>query len=141
MRWIDFQPPTYALEDERSAQIVAGNLNATAPPATLPVTGYVAQLTNLGIDGTGVVIAINDTGVDTNTTAAVQADLAGRIAFGAATPGIGDTDGHGTTQNQPCDRVRIARRTGERPTGCQRGIGGRTRRSGSHPDASAFDCR
>jgi hypothetical protein len=38
VRWIDSsRPPTH--EDERSAQIVAGNLNATTPPATLPVTG------------------------------------------------------------------------------------------------------
>lgn len=96
VRWIDAQPPTYEPEDERSAQIVAGNLNATAAPATLPVVGYAAQLTTLGIDGAGVVIAINDTGVDTNTTGAAQGDLAGRIAFGAATPGLGDTNGHGT---------------------------------------------
>ncbi len=96
VRWIDFQPSTYEPEDERSAQIVAGNLNATAPPNTLPVTGYAAQLTTLGIDGTGVVIAINDTGVDTNTIGAVQGDLAGRIAFAPAAPGLGDTDGHGT---------------------------------------------
>lgn len=96
VRWIDHQPATYEPEDERSAQIVAGNLNAVAPPATLPVTGYAAQLTNLGIDGTGVIITINDTGVDTNTTAAAQADLAGRIAFAPAAAGNGDTDGHGT---------------------------------------------
>ena len=96
VRWIDVQPPTYEPEDERSAQIVAGNLNATAPPATLPVTGYAAQLTALGVDGAGVVIAINDTGVDTNTTGAAQGDLAGRIAFVPAAPGLGDTNGHGT---------------------------------------------
>ena len=96
VRWLDVQPPSYEPEDERSVQIVAGNLNATAAPATLPVVGYAAQLTTLGIDGAGVVIAINDTGVDTNTTGAAQADLAGRIAFAPAAPGLGDTNGHGT---------------------------------------------
>lgn len=96
VRWIDFQPPDYQLEDERSAQIVAGNLDATAPPNTLPVTGYAGALTTLGFNGAGVTVAINDTGVDTNTAATPHADLAGRFAFGPAGPGAGDTDGHGT---------------------------------------------
>jgi Mg-chelatase subunit ChlD len=96
VRWIDFQPPDYQLEDERSAQIVAGNLDAAAPPATLPVTGYAGALTTLGFNGNGVTVAINDSGVDTNTAATPHADLAGRFAFGPAGPGAGDTNGHGT---------------------------------------------
>ena len=96
VRWIDFQTPEYQLEDERSAQIVAGNLDATAPPNTLPVPGYAGALTTLGFNGTGVTVAINDTGVDTNTAATAHADLAGRFAFGPAAPGSGDTHGHGT---------------------------------------------
>ncbi|RMB61618.1 S8 family serine peptidase [Tessaracoccus antarcticus] len=99
VRWIDaVHAPV--LEDERSAQIVMEDLNATPAPNTLPNTGYAAQLTALGIDGAGVTIAVCDTGIDTNDPATVHADVAGRLAFvvtstGAALAGA-DTDGHGT---------------------------------------------
>lgn len=96
VRWIDHQPAVYAVEDERSAQIVAGNLDQAAPPDTAPKTGYRQFLKSLGGGGDGVVIAICDTGVDTNTTVPLHPDLTGRIAFAPATPGAGDTDGHGT---------------------------------------------
>src|SRR5215212_9523144 len=96
VRWIDFQPPEYKLEDERSAQIVAGNLDAAAAPNTLPVRGYAGALTDMGFDGSGVIVAINDSGVDTNTSATQHPDLAGRFAFGPPGPGLGDTSGHGT---------------------------------------------
>jgi subtilisin family serine protease/Mg-chelatase subunit ChlD len=99
VRWIDaVHAPE--LEDERSSQIVMEDLDAAAPPNTLPNTGYSANLTALGVDGTGVTIAVCDTGIDTNDPTTVHADLAGRLAFivdsgGAAVVGA-DTDGHGT---------------------------------------------
>ncbi|UZN02777.1 S8 family serine peptidase [Cellulomonas sp. S1-8] len=99
VRWIDaVHAPV--LEDERSSQVVMEDLDATPPPATLPNTGYAANLTALGIDGGGVTIAVCDTGIDTNDPVTVHADLAGRLAFvvdsaGGAVVGA-DTDGHGT---------------------------------------------
>jgi subtilisin family serine protease len=99
VRWIDAVHAPL-LEDERSSQIVMEDLDATAAPNTLPNTGYAANLTALGVDGTGVTIAVCDTGIDTNDPMTVHADLAGRLAFvvdvaGAAVVGA-DTDGHGT---------------------------------------------
>ncbi len=99
VRWID-AVRTPVLEDERSAQIVFEDLNGAAAPNTAPNVGYAANLTALGADGTGVTIAICDTGVDTNDGATVHDDLAGRLAFavnatGRAIAGA-DTDGHGT---------------------------------------------
>jgi Mg-chelatase subunit ChlD len=96
VRWIDYQSPTFAPEDERSSQIVCGNLNNTLPPHTLPVTGYTAALAALGFDGTGVIVAIADSGVDTNTKWTTHPDLEGRYAFGPDVPGVGDDSGHGT---------------------------------------------
>lgn len=99
VRWIDavHEP---VLEDERSSQIVMEDLDAAPAPDTLPNTGYAANLTALGVDGTDVTIAVCDTGIDTNNPTTVHADLAGRLAFvvdsgGAAVVGA-DTDGHGT---------------------------------------------
>ncbi|MBF0687330.1 MAG: S8 family serine peptidase [Cellulomonas sp.] len=99
VRWID-AVHTPVLEDERSSQIVMEDLDATAPPTTLPNTGYGANLAALGVDGSGVTIAVCDTGIDTNDPATVHPDLAGRLGFvvdsaGAAVVGA-DTDGHGT---------------------------------------------
>lgn len=99
VRWID-AVHARVLEDERSSQIVMEDLDAAAAPNTLPNTGYAANLTDLGVDGTGVTIAVCDSGIDTNDAATVHADLAGRLAFavdsaGAAVVGA-DTDGHGT---------------------------------------------
>ncbi|MFP5319996.1 MAG: S8 family serine peptidase [Acidimicrobiia bacterium] len=99
VRWIDavHRP---ALEDERTAQIAYEDLDGAAPPNTAPVTGYAGNLGALAADGSGVTIAICDTGVDTNVAATVHADLAGRLAFavdGTGAPlGGADTDGHGT---------------------------------------------
>ncbi len=99
VRWIDASR-TPLLEDERSSQIVLEDLDGVAAPNTGPVVGYAANLAALGVDGTGVTIAICDTGVDTNDATTMHADLAGRFAFavdatGAAAGGA-DTDGHGT---------------------------------------------
>lgn len=99
VRWVDavHEP---VLEDERSAQIVLEDLDGVAAPNTGPVVGYAANLVALGVDGTGVTIAICDTGIDTNNVATMHADLNGRVAFlvdAAGNPVAGaDTDGHGT---------------------------------------------
>lgn len=99
VRWIDAVHAPL-LEDERSAQIVFEDV-AGAAPATAPNTGYAANLTALGADGTGVTIAVCDTGVDTNDGATIHDDLAGRFAFSVngsdgSARAAADTDGHGT---------------------------------------------
>ncbi len=99
VRWVDAVRAPVP-EDERSAQITFEDLDGAAPPTTAPNVGYAANLGTIGADGTGVTIAICDTGVDTNNPATVHADLAGRLAFAVTGPGGalvgGDTDGHGT---------------------------------------------
>lgn len=99
VRWID-AVHTPLPEDERSAQIVFEDLDAAAAPNTAPNVGYAANLTALGADGSGVTVAIFDTGVSTNDPPTVHDDLAGRLAFAVTgtggTPSGGDTDGHGT---------------------------------------------
>ncbi|MCA9692288.1 MAG: S8 family serine peptidase [Myxococcales bacterium] len=86
---------------ERETQIVAENLTSGPPANAAPVPGYAAFLTNLGANGSGVRIAICDSGVDTgasmNTTGHV--DLRGRqAAFVDYTGGVTTADpvGHGT---------------------------------------------
>jgi len=86
--------------DERSAQIISGDLNGAAPPNTAPNAGYLARLAELGLTGgAGVTIAICDSGIDTNINATLHPDLAGRMAFFVDKTSGGvptDTDGHGT---------------------------------------------
>lgn len=100
VRWLEYQPPmtTYG---ERETQIVAENLDGAAAPTTAPVTGYQGWLTGVGLSGTGVTVAICDTGVDANANnnANGHTDLRGRqTAFVDYTAGsvATDTDGHGT---------------------------------------------
>lgn len=99
VRWVD-AVHTPLPEDERSAQIVFEDLDGAAAPNTAPNLGYAANLTALGADGSGVTIAIRDTGVSTNDPATVHDDLAGRLAFAVTgtggAPAGEDTDGHGT---------------------------------------------
>ncbi|HVL32764.1 MAG TPA: S8 family serine peptidase [Actinomycetota bacterium] len=84
-------PATEGVElyDETSSQIVGGNVSAgTVAP------GYRAFLDARGVDGTGVTIAIADSGIDDN-----HPDLAGRVAARTdftALPDLKDSDGHGT---------------------------------------------
>lgn len=103
VRWVE-AVPRKELDGERESQIVAENLDAAAPPATAPVPGYQSWLSQVGVDGTDVVIAIIDSGVDANAnnnnaTAVAHVDLRGRqVAFVDYSAGAGATDtvGHGT---------------------------------------------
>ncbi|MCH9648711.1 MAG: S8 family serine peptidase [Deltaproteobacteria bacterium] len=94
--WFGVRGPGPQLEDEMTSQIVAGN-----HPGGVPVTGYLPHLASLGVDGTGVIWAIGDTGVDYD-----HPDLGPRIVGGfssgscdpAGQPGsdCGGARGHGT---------------------------------------------
>jgi subtilase family protein len=86
----EWNPPQ--VEDERAAQIIAGNTTLGTP-----ATGYHAWLAALGADGSGVTVAVADTGVDTGVAATIQEDFRNRIAFATAIcPNSRDQDGHGT---------------------------------------------
>ncbi len=81
------------VEDERAAQIIAGNYAFGG----LPLTGYYPFLASLGADGTGVTVAVADTGVDTGVAATIHEDFRNRIAFATAIcANSRDQDGHGT---------------------------------------------
>ncbi len=75
--WLGTRRPRPIPDDEMSDQIVAGN-----HPGGVPVPGYLAHLATLGVDGTGVVWAISDTGVDWD-----HPDLASHIVGGYTAPG------------------------------------------------------
>ena len=77
------------LLDEGAAQIVAGNIQKGQP-----VPGYRKFLNKLNLDGSGVTIAIADSGIDDN-----HPDLAGRVKTRidyTTIPDLRDSDGHGT---------------------------------------------
>ena len=79
-------------EDERASQIIAGNYTLG-----VPVTGYHAWLAALGADGTGVTVAVADSGFDTGLAGTIHEDLRNRTGFAAAIcPNSRDQDGHGT---------------------------------------------
>ena len=94
--WLGERGPGPQLEDEMASQIVAGN-----HPGGVPVTGYLPHLSTLGVDGTGVIWAIGDTGIDYD-----HPDLGPRIVGGFSSgacdpvgqPGsdCGTSRGHGT---------------------------------------------
>lgn len=97
---IEYAPPK-EYNGERETQILFEFFDATPWPNTLPQPGYGAGLTNLGVDGAGVTVAICDSGVDTgpNMNATGHLDLRGRqAAFVDYTGGAINTDdvGHGT---------------------------------------------
>ncbi|MDX1436156.1 MAG: S8 family serine peptidase, partial [Anaerolineales bacterium] len=91
---LDYVSPVPILDDEMSSQIVAGN-----HPGGVPATGYNAHLANLGYDGSGVIWAVIDTGVDYD-----HPDLGSHIVGGYSFPGACNTNpgedcaggGHGT---------------------------------------------
>lgn len=76
--WLGYESPRPTLDDEMSSQIVAGNYTAG-----VPFVGYSSWLAGLGLDGTGVTIAIVDTGVDYD-----HPDLNTHIIGGYSFPGI-----------------------------------------------------
>ena len=80
------------LEGERGAQISAGNIAAGQP-----LTGYSAWLAGLGADGSGVTVAVADTGLDTGVAATIHEDFQGRVAFATTLCAQNrDRSGHGT---------------------------------------------
>jgi subtilase family protein len=89
--WVEeWSPPQ--VEDERASQIIAGNYSLG-----VPATGYHAWLAALGADGTGVTVAVADTGFDTGIAATIHEDLRNRTAFATAIcANSRDQNGHGT---------------------------------------------
>ena len=92
--WFGFASPEPRLDDEMSSQILAGNY-----VGGVPFVGYFNHLANLGYDGSGVIWAIIDTGVDYD-----HPDLGPHIVGGHSYPGACSTNpgedcsggGHGT---------------------------------------------
>ena len=93
--WLGYQSPEPLIDDEMSSQIVAGN-----HPDGVPEPGYFDHLAALGFDGSSVIWATVDTGVDY-----AHPDLNSRIVGGFTFPGApagsgpGDdcsSGGHGT---------------------------------------------
>ena len=74
---VAYASPQPALDDEISDQIIAGNYTAR-----VPFPGYRAWLDSLSLDGSGVIWASIDTGVDYD-----HPDFAGRIVGGFDFPG------------------------------------------------------
>ncbi|MCB8989110.1 MAG: S8 family serine peptidase, partial [Ardenticatenaceae bacterium] len=75
--WLGYSSSAPVLDDEMSAQIMAGN-----HPGNVPVVGYNNHLADLGFDGTGVIWAVVDTGVDYD-----HPDLGSHIIGGYDFPG------------------------------------------------------
>ncbi len=84
--WLGYQSPHPQLDDEMSAQIVAGNVSA----AGIPEPGYLAFLDGLGLSGAGVVWAITDDGIDLG-----HPEFQGRISGGYNFPGCPTGNGPG----------------------------------------------
>ena len=84
------------LHDERSAQIVAGNLAGSAPSGP----GYEAWLASKGFGAPfGFAIDVTDSGLDRGDTVLVHPDLLGRVGYThdyTADPDATDCGGHGT---------------------------------------------
>jgi len=83
------------IEDERSSQIEAGNYSSGVPSI-----GYSTWLTNNGINGSGITVFDDDTGLDTGNTSTLHQDLRGRVTFkvynGTSAADSGSGMGHGT---------------------------------------------
>jgi hypothetical protein len=86
-RWFPPHP-----EGERAAQITAGNVSGG-----VPLPDYYVWLAQLGVDGSGITVAVADTGLDTGDPATIHPDFFGRVTFATALcADSADTDGHGT---------------------------------------------
>ena len=90
--WLGYESPRPTLDDEMSSQIVAGNYTAGEP-----FVGYQNWLTSVGLDGSGVIWAIIDTGVDYD-----HPDLNTRIVGGYSFPGIPAGCDDGSTPGNDC---------------------------------------
>ncbi len=75
---VNYMSPEPELEDESGAQTLAGNIDGD----NVPVPGYEEWLSDSGVDGSGVIWAISDTGIYYD-----HPDFAGRIAGGFSYPG------------------------------------------------------
>ena len=84
------------LHDERSAQIVAGNLTGNAPSGP----GYDTWLVTKGFGAPfGFAIDVTDSGLDSGSTAVVHPDLLGRVSYAnnyTLDADAKDCGGHGT---------------------------------------------
>ena len=101
VRWLEFASPEPGLDGEPETQIMAENLNGSSGSSQAPVPGYRAWLNSVELSGTGIVIAICDTGVSRNATnnSNGHIDLRGRqVSFIDYSQGFSttDTEGHGT---------------------------------------------
>ncbi len=99
VRWLEYMDPSPFPADERYGQVMAGELSPTTAHGPQPVPGYPARLADLGVDGTGVVVGICDSGVDTADDTTLHEDLRGRRIFSIdKTGGVNPNDvlGHGT---------------------------------------------
>jgi subtilisin-like proprotein convertase family protein len=109
------------LQDERGAQIVAGNLTGNAPSGP----GYQAWLTTKGFGAPfGFAIDVTDSGLDRGDTTLVHPDLLGRVGYThdyTADPDATDCTGHGT--NVTSIAAGLAAAVGQDAQGYKHGLG------------------
>ena len=109
------------LHDERSAQIVAGNLAGSAPSGP----GYEAWLATKGFGAPfGFAIDVTDSGLDRGDTVLVHPDLLGRVGYAhdyTADPDATDCGGHGT--NVTSIAAGLSTAAGQDAAGYRHGLG------------------
>jgi subtilisin-like proprotein convertase family protein len=109
------------LHDERSAQIVAGNLAGNVPSGP----GYEAWLGTKGFGAPfGFAIDVTDSGLDRGSTAVVHPDLLGRVGYAhdyTADPDATDCGGHGT--NVASIATGLSSAAGQDAAGYRHGLG------------------
>ena len=109
------------LHDERSAQIVAGNLIGNAPSGP----GYDAWLVANGFGAPfGFAIDVTDSGLDRGSMAVVHPDLLGRVSYAndyTADPDATDCGGHGT--NVTSIAAGMSSAAGQDAAGYKHGLG------------------
>jgi len=84
--WLEYQSPRAGLDDELASQIVAGRFDPESAP---PPPDYLDFLGTLGLDGSGVRLAVTDTGIDY-----AHPELAPRIVAGHDYPGCDSAPGN-----------------------------------------------